>query len=65
MRYTFQQLLEFQNERNAECDESKVDAVVDYVLEELERRVKQYPMQKGVALVFFSKNSGMRTILVR
>ena len=46
MRYTFSQLLQYQNKRNAECDQSKVDAVVDEFLADLEKHVKFYPTRK-------------------
>lgn len=46
MRYTFQQLLEYQNKRNAECDQSKVDNIVNYILDKLEKKVNLFPMDK-------------------
>lgn len=50
MRYTFQQLLEYQNKRNAECDQSKVDYTVDYILARLEKTIKLFPMEKKIKI---------------
>lgn len=55
MRYTFQQLLEYQNKRNAECDQSKVDDVVDEVLALLENEVYCHPTAKHLKIFSFSQ----------
>lgn len=55
MRYTFQQLLEYQNKRNAECDQSKVDNVVDDVLAQLEDYVHTYPATKELNIYRFTQ----------
>lgn len=54
MRYTFQQLLEYQNKRNIECDQSKVDAVVDDVLAQMENKLSLYPTIKRVEIYNFT-----------
>ena len=50
MRYTYQQLVEYQNKRNAECDQSKVDHTVDCILARLEKTVNFLPMEKKIKI---------------
>lgn len=58
MRYTFQQLLEYQNKRNAECDQSKVDDVVDDILDSLEKQVRFRPTEKQLIFYRFTDKKG-------
>lgn len=54
MRYTLAQLLEYQNRRNDECDQSKIDTVIDDILAQMEKEVSLFPTITQVKLYCFT-----------